>query len=168
MKEDLIAEIGIDVTGRLYVRPSACKLPAIYRSAMEVHWDPEREVLYSPKPREWDYPTWFKQILLAAAYEYGIVLKVRQSTAWVNVAVALREEMEGFARLGLSEVLAKRELLGRGSWDELLTSQTLSQAAKAWDRGDYRRYVEIVMPIHAKLTPAQLKRLAIAERRAGE
>ena len=49
---DSIAEIGIDEQERIYVRPSRATFPYIYREAVEIHWEPVRRNLHSPKPRE--------------------------------------------------------------------------------------------------------------------
>ena len=76
MAQDDIAEVGIDVVGRLYVRPISTFFDYIYRAAMEVSWDAATRRLLSPKPREWTYLDWFKQTVAAAADEYGTVLRV--------------------------------------------------------------------------------------------
>jgi len=94
MTEDTIAEIGIDEAGRLYVRPSANSFEHIWRAAMEVTWDESKRRLFSPKPREWTYADWFKQILAAAADEYGASLTLTSDTAWINVSDTLRSEIE--------------------------------------------------------------------------
>ncbi len=66
MSQYEIEEIGIDSANRLYVKPVGIALPYIYREAMEVHWDQEREVLYGASPRDWSHFRWFKQIFAAA------------------------------------------------------------------------------------------------------
>lgn len=87
-------EIGIDPEGRLYVRPAKATFELIYRAAMEVHWDgPERRP-FSPKPRKTTYPQWFRQILDAAADEYGIKLNITEKTNWSNVPDAIKSEIE--------------------------------------------------------------------------
>ena len=63
MKEDAIAEVGIQDSGGLYVRPTRESLPYIYREGVEVHWDTKKKLLYSPKPREWSYFDWFRHII---------------------------------------------------------------------------------------------------------
>jgi hypothetical protein len=94
MQEDEIAEIGID-DGQLWVRPSKVSFEYIYRAGMEVHWDSERERLFSPKPRKWTYLQWFDQIVAAAAAEYGVHLKLTSSTLWRNVSDELKAEVQG-------------------------------------------------------------------------
>ena len=66
MTTDRIAELAIDDAGRLCVKPTTATFPFIWREAMEVHWDPHGGFLYSPKPREWSYADWLRQILSAA------------------------------------------------------------------------------------------------------
>ena len=89
MKQDSIAEIGIDSTERLYVKPCNAAFPYISRESMEVHWDHERLLLHSPKPREWSYAKWFQQIV-ASAREQSCQLVMTQDTTWVNMLPSLR------------------------------------------------------------------------------
>jgi hypothetical protein len=93
MTTDLIAEVGIDEQGRLYLRPCSASFPYIYREAVEVHWDPDRRHLYSPRPREWTYPQWFRHIVEAAALQ-SCDLRLTPATAWTNVPPDVRAEME--------------------------------------------------------------------------
>ena len=92
--EDAIAEVGIDGEGRLYLRPCSMSFDHIWRAAMEVNWDASKRWLFGPKPREWTYADWFKQIVAAAADEYGARLRVTSETAWSNIPTALRNEIE--------------------------------------------------------------------------
>jgi hypothetical protein len=62
MLRDSIEALGIAPDGSPWVRPANATFPYIYREAMEVHWDADRRCLYGPKPREWSYIDWFKQI----------------------------------------------------------------------------------------------------------
>lgn len=94
MTEDSIAEVGIDDEGRLYVRPFEASFDLVYRAAMEVSWEGAKRWLLSPKPREWSYLDWFKQITEAAADEYGIRLRLTPATVWTNVPLPLRSEIE--------------------------------------------------------------------------
>ena len=89
-----IAEVGIDQGGKLYVRPSGHAFPYIYRAAMEVGWDPSRGVLFAPKPREWPYLDWFRQIVAAAASEYGVRLRIDATTVWTDIPDPLRTQIE--------------------------------------------------------------------------
>ena len=92
MLTDKIKEIGVDNDGRLYVRPCTQSFPYIYREAMEVQWDSERGILYSPPPREWSYVDWFKQIH-SAAKEQGVLLRLSQDTTWIDVPEAIRSDI---------------------------------------------------------------------------
>lgn len=93
MSSDFIARIEIDATGRLCVTPSSVTFDHIYRAAMEVHWDNDGRFLYSPKPREWSYADWFKQIVAAAKDEYGCDLKITNSTEWKEIPLDLKDQL---------------------------------------------------------------------------
>jgi hypothetical protein len=95
--------MAIDEAGRLCVRPASARFPFIWREAMEVHWDTQGNFLYSPKPREWSYADWFRQIL-AAAREQAYVLQITDSTEWRNIPPALRREIEAGLHSGTPEV----------------------------------------------------------------
>lgn len=95
-----IAEVGFDGLGRLFVRPSQTKFRDIYRAAMEVHWDENVQVLHSPEPeralsalRKWTWADWYRQIIGAAADEYGIRLTLGTNTRWLNIAPDLRKQI---------------------------------------------------------------------------
>jgi len=83
MQREPIAEISIDQEGRLRVRPESTEFPFIYREAMEVTWDAASRSLCTPKPREWTYIRWFRQIL-DAARQSGFELIVDDGTRWTN------------------------------------------------------------------------------------
>jgi hypothetical protein len=51
-------------------------------------------------------------------------------------------------------------------WRKFQLEQALSHAARLWDAGCYLDYVAELAPFRGQLSPAQLKRLAIAEKRA--
>jgi Integron Cassette Protein Hfx_Cass5 len=93
MRTDTIEAVGIDGGGSLWVKPTSATFPLIYREAMEVHWDAERLRLYSPKPREWSYGVWFKQIR-DAAREQGVELQLGPSTTWSGVDPELQQTMK--------------------------------------------------------------------------
>ena len=96
MRKDLIAEVGIDQTGRFYVMPSSVKFPYIYREAMEVNWDANGNFLHSPTPpralREWTYFEWFQQITNAAE-EQSCSLRISKTTKWKNVPESLKKQI---------------------------------------------------------------------------
>lgn len=93
MQSDEIVEVGIDEQGSLYVQPRATKFPLIYREAMEVGWDQQRQRLFSPKPREWSYVQWFRQ-LREGAKEQGVLLQLVPTTTWSNVPADVRQDIE--------------------------------------------------------------------------
>jgi Integron Cassette Protein Hfx_Cass5 len=90
MKIDVIEALGIDEGGSLWVRPATATFPFIYREAMEVHWDAQRLCLYSPKPREWSYTAWFRQIRNAAR-EQGVDLRLGPATTWNGIDPELQK-----------------------------------------------------------------------------
>ncbi len=92
MRTDAIEAIGIDEGGSLWVKPATATFPLIYREAMDVHWDAERLCLVGPKPREWSYAAWFKQIRKAAR-EQGVDLKLGPATAWSGIDAELRQTL---------------------------------------------------------------------------
>jgi hypothetical protein len=92
MEKGLIAEVGIDKTGRLYIVPSSHKFPYIYREAMEVHWDAKDNFLYSPVSPEWTYLDWFKQII-NAAQEQDCNLVLSNTTKWSDVPEPLKQSI---------------------------------------------------------------------------
>jgi len=93
MTDDNIIRVEIDEGGKLCVASATQNFALIYRAAMEVSWDPVRNCLISPKPREWSYPMWFRQILAAAADEYGVCLRLTPKTLWTNIPDEVRLEM---------------------------------------------------------------------------
>ena len=93
MTEDHIVSVEIDGDGKLCVTPAKEDFALIYRAAMEVGWDRIRRCLVSPQPREWTYPMWFRQILAAAADEYGVRLRLTPETLWTHIPDEVRLEM---------------------------------------------------------------------------
>jgi len=67
----------------------------IYRAGMEIGWRPAERALASPAPRlgGWSYADWFRQILRAAAGEYGATLVIDRNTTW-SVPVDVRRQIE--------------------------------------------------------------------------
>lgn len=92
MQVDSILKIAIDDAGRLCVTPAAASFPQIYREAKEVHWDSEKCYLYTPKPREWSYLDWFRQIVVTAK-EQSYHLTITSATQWVNISDDLKAEI---------------------------------------------------------------------------
>ena len=92
MKKDNIKKIGIDDRGRLCITPEKENFALVYRSAMEVHWDDKNLFLYTPKPREWTYFDWYKQII-SAALDCGCELTITQNTILSNIPESLKKEI---------------------------------------------------------------------------
>lgn len=100
MKADPITEIGIDAQERLYVRPATAMFPQIYREAREVHWDAAARVLHSPKPRDWSYAQWFRQII-ETADAYGEPLCLSPTTVWVNIPDEMKTQFQQITPSGV-------------------------------------------------------------------
>ncbi|MBK7442903.1 MAG: hypothetical protein WBP43_05735 [Chitinophagales bacterium] len=90
MTIDKILEIGIDNKGRLYLKPEKQRFTLIYRTATEIHWEDNGNFLYSPKPREWTYFDWFRQIVRVTETEFNCKLILTNETVWVNTAEELK------------------------------------------------------------------------------
>ena len=96
MRTDKIIEIEIDESERLLIKPETEKFTMIYRSASEVHWDNNKNCLYSPKPREWSYLDWYKHIVTLIVTDCNCKLLITQSTKWINVPEDLKTEIKQF------------------------------------------------------------------------
>lgn len=93
MNKDFIKSVEIDVEGRLHLVTTNATFPMIYRTATEVHWNPERHSLYSPKPRDWSYEKWFDHILCVAE-ECNCKLVLSVNTKWINISTELLEQIK--------------------------------------------------------------------------
>jgi hypothetical protein len=93
MSSTPIAQIEIDAAGRLCLTPAAGEFEHIYRAATQVYWDKKGRFLYSPKPIEWTYVEWFKQIVAATKGEYGCDLRITGSTQWKEIPSELKEQL---------------------------------------------------------------------------
>jgi hypothetical protein len=98
MKIHKIAQVRIDETGSLYVKPVEGDFAHIYRAAMEVNWSSNQLALFSPKPREWSYARCFQQIVTAVEQEYGVNLVLTPSTEWREIPDSLRHEIEELSK----------------------------------------------------------------------
>tara|TARA_R110002051_G_scaffold153090_1_gene225649 strand:- start:761 stop:1096 length:336 start_codon:yes stop_codon:yes gene_type:complete len=88
-----IDQVEIDHQGRLCVTPASNDFEMVYREAMGVYWDRNQRFLFSPIPHEMTYPQWYKQIVLAVIYQYGVRLNLTDQTRWVGISEHLRTEM---------------------------------------------------------------------------
>ena len=93
MTTDNIIEVGIDNKERIYIKPETNDFEFIWRDASEVSWDDKNKVLYSPKPKEWTYFDWYRQIILATKGEYGCQLVLTDKTQWINIPDELKEQI---------------------------------------------------------------------------
>lgn len=90
MPDEVIAEIGVDDHGALYIRPEQRSFPLIYRAGAGIGWDSERARLFGAVPEEWSYSRWFLRFVEAVAEEYGVRLRLTTSTDWTNLPEDLR------------------------------------------------------------------------------
>ena len=96
MRTDKIIEMEIDDSGRLLIKPDTEKFTMIYRSASEVHWDNNKDCLYSPKPREWSYLDWYKHIVTLIETDCNCRLLISESTKWINITEDLKTKIKEF------------------------------------------------------------------------
>ena len=94
MNKDFIVIIEIDNEGQLHLITSKVTIPMIYRTATEVHWNPNKHSLYSPRPRDWTYKMWFDHILNVGEKECNCKLERTVNTKWVNIPPELKEEIQ--------------------------------------------------------------------------
>jgi hypothetical protein len=92
MDKDAISLVEIDAVGQLHIVPASRSFPLIYREGMEVNWHGERRSLHSPRPREWSYSRWFRQIL-SSAREQGVSLYLSEDTKWRNIEPSVKAEL---------------------------------------------------------------------------
>jgi len=99
VKTDAIAEVGIEASGWLYIKPATQKFSMIWREGAEVHWDENSQILFSPKPREWSYLDWYQHIIWVAQGEgSGVLLYPTPDTRWRNVPDELRQRIVELAK----------------------------------------------------------------------
>ena len=91
-----IAEITVESSGRLLVRPS---LPLgedyayIYRDGTGIEWEPELRALVAREPSRWAHVSLFQKMVVAVHGEYGESLDFSNETKWTNVDGDLQAEL---------------------------------------------------------------------------
>ena len=93
MTTDNIEAIGVNETGQLFIKPEKEQFILIWRSATEVHWNDKEHYLFSPKPREWSYFDWYKQIVSVILDEYDCKLILTPHTIWLNIPDDLKQQI---------------------------------------------------------------------------
>lgn len=78
---------------RLFIKPEKERFTLIYRTATEDHWDNNGLFLYSPKPREWTYFDWFRQITGVTETECSCKLILTDETKWTNISNELKRQI---------------------------------------------------------------------------
>ena len=167
VKREAILEVGVGADERLFVRPVETDFAQIFRTASGVTWNEEKRALVGSEPRKWSSSRWFEQILCVAADEYDIALQLTPSTEWSAVDRESQREMESFSKSDWSsELLARQKEADALYWEDFQTKQALSEAGPFWADRRYADYARILAPLRDRLSPAQLKRLTIAEQRS--
>ena len=166
VKRETILQVVVDANNRLFIIPAETAFDHIYRTASGVNWDEHRRALLGAIPREWNLARWFEQIVSMAAIEYGIALEVTPATEWNGVDATSMHQIKTFSQSDwLEKLLSEQKQQSDAAYDGLLMRQVLAEAADHWMHGNFAEYSRILDPHRGRLTPAQLKRLAIAERR---
>lgn len=98
MRDEAVAEVGIDAEKRVFVRPESGEFEHVYRAAMEVYWDRSLRRLFNPSPRDWTPSQWFQQIVAAVADEYGVTLRITSQTIWTDMPSSFRAAIEKAAQ----------------------------------------------------------------------
>lgn len=92
-----VSEIWVDHDGRLCVRlaDASLDLAQIHRaSASGVWWNGDIGALCSPVPREWSYSQWLVKMVEDARGEYGVDLRLVDSTTWRGIPPEVRSSIE--------------------------------------------------------------------------
>ena len=101
MEKISISKIAADESGKINVYPKLAldrDFAFIYRAAMGVTWDSERRCLLPQEVRTWGHFEWFKQIVAAAADEYGKQLVLSKYTRWRGVTKKTRIKIEAWQK----------------------------------------------------------------------
>ncbi len=156
-----VSEIWIDHDGRLCVRlaDTSLELTHIYRaSASGVGWNRDLGALCSPVPREWSYGQWFVRMVEDARGEYGVDLRLVDSTTWRGIPSEVRTSIESSlvalpphrrapttdktmaSRVGDDQVrLEARELFLQQRWKAVVAKLETLRYPEFMDRADLRR-----------------------------
>jgi hypothetical protein len=167
VKNESISEVGVDAGGRLFVRPIETRFDQIFRTAMGVDWDEQKQALIVREPGDWTLRRWFEQILSAAADEYGVELLLTPSTEWIAVPPKAQQDMRKASDSDrLTRLLKGRKEADERYWQDFQLKQALADADRFWSDGKYADYVRVLASHRGLLSRAQLKRLSIAEKRS--
>ncbi|WP_147415933.1 hypothetical protein [Ulvibacterium marinum] len=93
MDRDRIIKVEIDSLGCLHISPNMKKFTLVYRTAKQVHWNQEKQTVYSPKPTDWTYVDWYNHILKVVKEECFCELYLTDDTNWINVSEHIKSEI---------------------------------------------------------------------------
>lgn len=168
MVEDRIVSVGINDSGRLFVRPEKRTFEYIYRAAMDVRWDGTLGVLITNAPREMSYPDWFRQVWSASILEYGVDLRLSEETHWIDMpddlVLAIQQDRPWQER-ALVRWAEERELYRIESTQVMNAHVLRPKAVEAFRAGRFCEAAEILSAIQLVLTVAERRKLEIARRR---
>ena len=95
MRDELIAEVTMEETGRLLLKPAETLFDDLHMAgAWGFRWDAPKRSLAIPTPREWSYRDWFEHVVTIIRQQYGVHLKVGPLTQWAAVPSTVRDEIE--------------------------------------------------------------------------
>lgn len=95
MRDEIVAEVTMDATGRLLLKPAETQFDDLHMAgAWGFRWDAPTRSLAIPAPREWSYRHWFEHVVGIIRQEYGVHLKLGQETAWVSVPPSVQQELQ--------------------------------------------------------------------------
>ena len=173
MHRDNILEIGIDLEGRLFVRPRSQEFQFIYRMASGVRWDEKRCCIMISTDSRLPLVEWFKLIWRGAAQEYGVRLQIGSDAVWTGIAPGDRQAVEA-SILELNEeddaILLDQKLHGPAHAQQMelqsLANDVRPKADAAFRDAKYREAAELYSQIYDVLKPSELQRLELAKRRS--
>lgn len=168
MVEEHIVSVGIDSSGRLFVRPEKRTFEHIYRMAMDVRWDGTQGVLITNAPRDMSYPNWFRQIWSAVISEYGVDLRLAEETRWIDMPDDLVQTIQQDRPWQEQELVRQAE--GRAEdpikWGQEMNAPVFRpKAVEAFRAGRFCEAAELLSAIELVLTVAERHKLEIARKR---
>lgn len=93
---EMIAEVAIDETGALHIKPTTPDpfFEYVYRAGTQISWRPGAGSFATPPPQEWSYWQWFDQVIRAVDGELGVQLILGPTTRWDGVSSEIRTSLE--------------------------------------------------------------------------
>ena len=111
MRDRAIAQVEIDFSGRLLIRPRAesdSVYEYIYREANGLRWDREKHALCAYEPARWGYEELLRHIAATLRDCMDEELRITEQTAWVGVSLELQHLLRQALSQGLALQWARR------------------------------------------------------------